>query len=168
MVTSSGTSKKIRHSNIPPVFISQCASNAILGLIVDSQYLPLTTCFSLALISLQDTAAFPGWIPVELEFRDKLGLCFRIKLRIKRLNFDFWFWLLTLAFDFLCWVWLLFWTLILNSCDFHSKLVFEFDWLWAFPSLVLSDWQERIVGSSDCPISTHLVLCIIWNNICQD
>ena len=55
--TSSGNSKEIRHSNIPPVFISQCASNVIFGLIVDSQYLPLTTCFSLALISLQDTAA---------------------------------------------------------------------------------------------------------------
>ena len=57
MATSSGNSKAIRHSNIPPVFISQCASNVIFGLIVDSQYLPLTTCFSLALISLQDTAA---------------------------------------------------------------------------------------------------------------
>ena len=57
MATSSGNSKEMRHSNIPPVFISQCASNVIFGLIVDSQYLPLTTCFSLALISLQDTAA---------------------------------------------------------------------------------------------------------------
>ena len=63
MVTSSDNSKKIRHSNIPPVFISQCASNAIFGLIVDSQYLPLTTCFSLALISLQDTAAISGMVP---------------------------------------------------------------------------------------------------------
>ena len=61
--TSSGNSKEIRHSNIPPVFISQCASNAMLGLIVDSQYLPLTTCFSLALISLQDKAAISGVDP---------------------------------------------------------------------------------------------------------
>ena len=57
MAASTDSSKEIRHSNIPPVFISQCASNVIFGLIVDSQYLPLTTCFSLALISLQDTAA---------------------------------------------------------------------------------------------------------------
>ena len=63
IAASSGNSKEIRHSNIPPVFISQCASNVIFGLIVDSQYLPLTTCFSLALISLQDTAAISGVDP---------------------------------------------------------------------------------------------------------
>ena len=48
---------------LPSVNMLQNANNGILGLIEDSQYLPLVASFSLVLISLQDSAASSGMEP---------------------------------------------------------------------------------------------------------
>ena len=48
---------------LPSVVMLQNANNAILGLIEDSQYLPLVASSSLILISLQDSAASSGMEP---------------------------------------------------------------------------------------------------------
>ena len=51
----------------------QNANNGILGVIEDSQYLPLVASFSLILISLQDLAASSGIEPSETK-QDQIRL----------------------------------------------------------------------------------------------
>ena len=64
--------------HLPSVAMLQNANNGILGVIEDSQYLPLVASFSLILISLQDLAASSGIEPsgtkqdqIRLEIDDK-------------------------------------------------------------------------------------------------
>ena len=59
--------------HLPSVAMLQNANNGVLGVIEDSQYLPLVASFSLILISLQDLAASSGVEPSGTK-RDEIRL----------------------------------------------------------------------------------------------